>query len=102
MARAKQRLWKRRDQFEHELPGHNWQPSQPQPAVPADAAPSWSPGGELLLSQEPTDRASLAAVRSRSGPSFRQYDPPQNAEGQIDVNMAAIRGTHPKKGQTNG
>jgi hypothetical protein len=100
MASTKQRLWKRRDQYEHELPD-NWQPSKPQPAVPANVAPSWGPGGEILLSQEPTDRASLAAVRSRSGPSFRQYDPPQNAEGQINVNMAAIRGTHPNKKGTD-
>jgi hypothetical protein len=97
----RQRLWKRLDQYQHELPD-NWSPSKPQPAVPEDAAPSWSPGGEILLSQEPTDRASLAAVRSHSGPTFKPYDPPQNAEGAIPLDMAAIRGASPtRKGRTN-
>jgi hypothetical protein len=87
MAARKQRLWKRLDQYQHELPD-NWQPSKPQAAVAKLAAPSWSPGGSTLLSQ---DERSMTA-------------PPHDAEGQINVNIAAIRGTHPnKKGhKTNG
>jgi hypothetical protein len=96
MAAKKQRLLKRRDMFEHELPGHNWQPSQPQPAVPADAAPSWGPGGGILLSQDP-GQLSPVAVRSHSGPSFAKYVPSEDAEGAIPLDMAAIRGANPNR-----